>query len=381
MGIGWFRHWNYFSTASAILVLSFSGMAKADSPDPSSLAQSNVIASQSEVTFSNSHDGWKSTGLELSSGDEATIFASGAINMGLAIPIEPRMYLWARIGNEGHVFNLKTNSHSFKADRDGMLQLAIRPLGLYWDQRSGDFPDDFGGVPSYPLKASAETIVWAGTAKEDLAKLKGSDSGKYGQALENIAREKPLPAGFQYLWYLGQSNVFSPYSEAGRKGIVAHETDDAGIVKKPLDIELTSSTKLDFEWLYSKHRALGPETDPQFHDYMSIAIEFDNGQDITWIWSNHLKPGQSFTCPLPWWDQRETHIVLQQGDKGLGQWHRHSRRIAADYAMSVGGELPKRITGIWFINAGLFGGHQGTATFANAQISDGGDVTPVFASK
>jgi hypothetical protein len=152
----------------------------------------------------------------------------------------------------------------------------------------------------------------------------------------------------------------------------------AGIVKKALDIPLTESTRIDFEWLYRNLPALGPESEPQFHDYLSIAIEFDNGQDLTWFWSGHLEAGTSFTCPLPWWDQRETHMVLQRGPEGLGAWHEHSRTIAEDYRNAVGGPLRGRIVGVWFINAGLFGGPGGEALFANVAVHDMGERVEVF---
>ena len=85
------------------------------------------------------------------------------------------------------------------------------------------------------------------------------------------------------------------------------------------------------------------------HDYMSIAIEFDNGQDITWYWSHSLAPETFYRCPLAGWDKVETHIVVQSGQDGLGEWHQHKRNIYTDYSTSVGGEMPKKIVGVWFI--------------------------------
>lgn len=370
-------HLKYLSIIGAC-ALSSASAAQSDHQHSDEMQAPSAIASSANILFSNAHDRWKSTDIQVTSGDEITIFGEGLVNMGLPNALEPKQYLWARLGSEGPVFNLAANAFTFRAKHSGDLQLAVRPMGVYWEDRHGTFPADFHGVPPYPLKASAQVILWQGEATDGLRAMQASDPDKYGGALKAIEQDRTLPEGFEYLWYLSQSNVFSGFDQADRSGIIAHSTNDAGIVKRPLDIPLTPSTRLDFEWLYSDVRALGPESEAQFHDYMSIAIEFDNGQDITWLWSNHLDLGSSFTCPLPWWDQRETHIVLQAGQTGLGEWHRHNRPIAEDYASAVGGEMPKRITGIWFINSGVFGSPKGEARFANAKIVDGKIITPIF---
>ena len=111
---------------------------------------------------------------------------------------------------------------------------------------------------------------------------------------------------------------------------------------------------------------------------MSIALEFDNGQDITWFWSKRLPAGEMFACPLPDWHERETHIVLQSGEDGLGEWHSHSRPVLADYQAAVGGEVPERIVGAWVIGVAVFGRQPAEAVFANARISDGERSQAVF---
>jgi hypothetical protein len=39
------------------------------------------------------------------------------------------------------------------------------------------------------------------------------------------------------------------------------------------------------------------------HDYLSIAVEFDTGQDITYYWSSELPVGAGFRCPIPTLDR------------------------------------------------------------------------------
>ena len=155
-------------------------------------------------------------------------------------------------------------------------------------------------------------------------------------------------------------------------------SDDFGIIKKSLDIPLTADTRIQFDWKYQALPALASETDPASHDYMSIAVEFDNGHDITWMWSRDLAEESSFGCPLPEWIGRETHIVLQSGSQELGKWFSHDRPILADYKKAVPGEPPSRIVGVWIIGNAVFGRQPAEAYFANAVIRDGKTAVDVF---
>jgi hypothetical protein len=55
------------------------------------------------------------------------------------------------------------------------------------------------------------------------------------------------------------------------------------------------------------------------HDYLSIAVEFDNGQDITYYWSSELSVDTGFHYPIPTWSACETHVVARSGVDGFGQ--------------------------------------------------------------
>jgi hypothetical protein len=190
--------------------------------------------------------------------------------------------------------------------------------------------------------------------------------------------KRELPAGFTYLPELGEANVFERFSEGARHGVHSITSTDVGIIRKPVDLPLTATTELEFEWKYTALPALGPETDAAVHDYHSIAVEFDNGQDLTWFWSRELAPGTKFRCPLPGWDQRETHIVLQSGQQGLGEWVTHRRPVLTDYLEAVGGEKPARIVAVWFIANSVFGKRPGEAYFASVRLRDGERIVEVF---
>jgi hypothetical protein len=198
-------------------------------------------------------------------------------------------------------------------------------------------------------------------------------------ALHELNNPKALPDGFSYLWYLGQSEVFDRFDDGRRSGVHGYAANDYGIIKKEVDLPLTADTEIDFDWLFSKLPADGPETEAQYHDYLSIAVEFENGQDITWFWSRFLEDGLGFRCPLSWWDERETHVVLQTGTEDLGKWHSHKRNILADYIEHVGGEVPERIVGVWFIAASL-SETPADAKFANVTLTGSGPDVTVFGS-
>jgi hypothetical protein len=326
--------------------------------------------------------GWTATGLSLAPGDQVTLSASGAIDLGLTHPVEPRHVLWGRIGDTGPIFQLPTNEHSFSSSAAGELNIAMSPSGLLWANQQGEWLDAVQQIPDTPLDIAVKSILWTQSASEGLQRMQGNSNpalaAMASRALSAIESRKQLPAGFQHLWYLGQSNIFAGFDDGAHKGVHARTSDDFGIIKKTLDIPLTQDTRISFDWLYGAVPALASETSAASHDYLSIAVEFDNGKDITWMWSKDLAPETIFACPLPEWQQRETHIVLQSGSQGIGEWFSHTRPVQQDYQSAVKGDLPTRIVGLWIIGVAVFGLQQADAHFANIVIEDGVRRVNVF---
>jgi hypothetical protein len=89
------------------------------------------------------------------------------------------------------------------------------------------------------------------------------------------------------------------------------------------------------------------------HDYLSIAVEFDNGRDITYYWSSTLAVETGYDCPLPNWKGKEYHVVVRSGEQGLGQWQNERRNLYKDYQRYMG-EPPARIKKIWLIANSVF---------------------------
>jgi hypothetical protein len=112
------------------------------------------------------------------------------------------------------------------------------------------------------------------------------------------------------------------------------------------------------------------------HDYLSLAVEFDNGQDLTYFWSAELPPETGFRCPIPTWQGRETHVVVRSGQAGLGQWLPEERNLYADYKRWVG-EPPARIVRVWLIALSLFRRQEGQCEYGAIELVTGDQLTVV----
>ena len=325
------------------------------------------IANWTSISLISTQEQWLPTGLQVEVGRPLTIFGFGALTLD-SLRFEPRNLAWVRIGEDGELIKLASNQITFEPDRSGQLFLTVRPLGMYWESPAGNFPDDMSDSPSSPIDMNFIAVQWPDNPVQTLSRLTQSDADAFGLALQKLNDPKTLPDGFSYLWFLGQSDVFDGFDDGERAGVRGYADNNWGIIKKELDLPLTEDAEIGFDWAYSTLPADGPETEEQYHDYLSIAVEFENGQDITWLWSRYLDIEHGFRCPLYWWDQRETHIVIQSGTEGLGEWYTHSRNILADYSAHVGGDLPNRIVGVWFIATSL--SHTpADASFANVTLT------------
>lgn len=335
------------------------------------------VADRARVTIDNAVAGWVASGLKVGKGEEVALFADGKLEA-QGVVLEPKFLIWYRVGENGDAANLFANGDTFVAPTDGEVFVTVRPPGLYWPDRRGTYPEGFSATPAVPVDFEIDIIRFSGTAANGLSELAAAGDLAAKAALATLATRKQLPAGFEPLWYLGAANVWADGASDGRPGITADTDDDTSIVKKALDIPLTSTTEITFDWRYDAVPALGPETEQQFHDYLSVAIEFDNGQDLTWLRSAHLEAGTHFHCPLAWWDTRETHYVLQGPEAPLGEWSTYTRNVLADYATAVGGEAPTRIVGVWFIGTSVIGRQRAAASFADVAIVDGTERVSVF---
>jgi hypothetical protein len=335
-------------------------------------------ANWKSVSLTSTQERWLPTGLQVQVEMPLTIFGFGGIQFD-NFRLESRHLAWIRVGEDGDLIQLGSDQFTFEPDRSGQLFLTIRPLGMHWESPAGKFPEDLSDLPAYPIAMDFIAVQWSDDPAKILNRLSQADDDAFGLALQTLNNPKILPDGFSYLWHLGQSEVFEKFNDGERSGVHGYADGDYGIIKREVDLPLTADSEIGFDWLYTTLPSHGPETEEQYHDYLSIAVEFENGLDITWLWSRFLAVEQGFRCPLQWWDEHETHVAIQSGTEDLGEWYSHKRNILADYVAHIGGEVPERIVGVWFIATSL-SGTPADAKFANVSLLGSGPDVTIFAS-
>lgn len=322
---------------------------------------------------------WSTTSLDVEAGDEITLLASGrvALSEELGLSGGPRLYLWGRIGSRGSVWNGAQDTHTLRAEESGRLGLAI--YQGEWANRQGDLatPTDVYAALSGALDVAV--IRWKHGAREGLEALAaaGCRHPLLEAERERLAHPVERPDGWDYLWFLGPADIFTRRSAEGRDAIAARTRDDVGILQHPVDVPLRDDTKICWSWQMDELPSQRAEDQLLHHDYLSLALEFDNGLDLTWYWSAALPVGTSYACPIPTWNARETHRVVRSGPDGLGEWHAEERPVLADYRESVGGPDPSRIVSVWLIAVSLFQHRAGAGTFADIELRSGNRRTPV----
>jgi len=313
---------------------------------------------------------WTATGVRVARGQWVTLLASGRLVLAEALDlwVPPSLALWARVGGRGPLANGTGDTTSFQAEHDGELELAL--YNGEWGTRDGALATPAELYATSGGAIDVAVVTWRGTAAEGLATLVVDDP-LIAAERARLAAPDPTPEGWRHLWFLGPTECFRSSAHEGRAAIAIDTANSVGILQKAIDFPLGPATTLAWRWRVDELPAVGAEDTPVAHDYTSLALEFDNGQDLTWYWSAALPVGTHYACPLPTWAARETHWVLRSGDVGLGTWHAERRTVADDYRAAVAGGVPARIVGAWLIAVSIFGHRRGRATYADVVLRDG----------
>lgn len=322
---------------------------------------------------------WLDTGLAVSPGDEVTLLSEGRIVLSreLGLWSQPRFALWGRFGRDGILWNGTEDTTTQRADREGTLWLAT--LQGEWATRTGDLATPVEAYRGVGGALHVLAVRWRGAAREGLGAWAGAapDAALVVAERERLAAPVPVPEGWDYLWFVGRSDVFRPERIDGRPAIAVDASNDVGILRREIDFGLDPDTELGWSWRIDELPSREPEDQLLHHDYLSIALEFENGRDLTWLWSASLDPEKHFACPIPTWQARETHLVARSGAAGLGRWQREARRVRADYAAAIG-EPPDRIVAVWLIALSLFQHGRGRGCFADVVLRGGGRTLQVL---
>jgi hypothetical protein len=341
------------------------------------------VAAYMVVDLAATEPPWMDTGLAVERGDTVTIIRDGRISLGDSPLWLPAGFnVWARIGGRGPLQRGTRPSHTFVAAHDGQLELGnCQPAE--WSDPDGTITDDPG---VYALMTGGSCILairWApgtdvGACLQMLADQETAEHGAssfFGGEVERLATEPGrAPEGWEHLWYVGPSEVFTRTEDR----LVCTSLGDAAIIWRDAAVDLTAESTLSWDWKMDALPSTQPEDAFETHDYLSLAVEFDDGQDLTYHWSAALEVETTYRCPLPHWSERETHLVVRSGPVGLGQWQHQSRQVLADHQRAIGGPPPARIIKVWLIALTCMQRREGRGEYRSISLRDGSTTVDVL---
>ena len=344
-------------------------------------APDSVVRDYRWVGLPASQPPWVPADLVLEAGDQVSYFAAGRVyaNHFLDIYVQPALQLWCKIGDRGEVFRGTRNSHTFCAETSGPLLLGNYFPNDWADPQGGRLQDD-----SVYNQVTGElrvlVIRWAGSAMDGLRALRDSgDPGGHLQAeIERLEQADNTPEGWHYLWHLGPAEIYQARQAPDGSACIHCQTQgNVGILQRDVDLRLDSSCEVSWRWCVEQIPSRLREDTVPSHDYLSLAVEFDNGRDITYYWSRSLPVGTGYDCPLPNWAGREFHVVVRSGTDGLGEWHAERRNLFADYARYMG-TPPARIVRIWLIANSIFQRGCGRCDYADILLHSREDTVRIL---
>lgn len=268
--------------------------------------------------------------------------------------LEPGFVFFARVaGSSGNstIHNTMQNTGTLTADRAGRLQVA-RSMGEFANPQ-GDLAVPPAQYQAGQGRVEGVAIVWKGPAEDGLLALsaQGDVQGFVRAELQRQRQARLMPAGWHNFFAFGDGGIFT---EGPGNRIDCETHKNVGILQYPLaDQPLRPGLTLDWRWVVERLPSHLPEDQILTHDYLSIAVEFDDGQDITYMWSSSLPVGRVFRCPLPGWDAVETHVVQRSGLADLGTAFDERRDLFEDYRRIVGGKATRAVR-VWLIANSLF---------------------------
>jgi hypothetical protein len=320
---------------------------------------------------------WHDSGLDLVEGDTVTWLAAGRVYLSrlLDIWVGPSFQLWGRVGDEGQVFRGTRATHTFTAERSGRLWLASYFPGE-WADRKGSLATPASDYANVSGAMSVLVVKWRqGADVPGLFRNWARGTRVPGLVLAEAHRfDEPVPAPdhWEYLWYLGRGEIYrSSVTSGGQATIYCDTHGDVGILRKDAAAPLQPGTRLRWSWRVDELPADLPEDTLPSHDYLSIAVEFDDGKDISYYWSSSLPVGRVYRCPLPTWKDKETHVVVRSGASELGQWLDEERDLFEDYRRIIGGPA-RTVVRVWLIALSLHQRGHGRCEYARITV-DGAD--------
>jgi hypothetical protein len=333
----------------------------------------DVIADHVLVELDAAAPPWMDTGLPVHAGNQITVMLCGRVYLDEAADLwlDPELQVWSRVGGRGPIVRGSRASNTFTSVHDGNVELGnVNPAE--WLDHNGAIGVDPG---LYEFMSGGTTVAilrWApgvdpALALAGLASQSDFEGLLAGEAERLEERAGNPPNGWEHLWYLGPSEVFA---DVGPGIITCEAPNTFAIICHDAEMALTPDTTLSWAWKVDRLPADTAEDSLPTHDYLSIAVEFDDGLDLTYQWSALLDAEHSYRCPLPHWSERETHLVVRSGRSELGRWLREERNVHADRAAAIGGSDPGRITRVWLIAVSIFQHGVGSCSYSRIRLDN-----------
>ncbi len=345
-------------------------------------ARRDAIAQCWMVKLAANRPPWTLSGIELSAGDRISVFSAGRASIAGApdIWVGSHFALWMRIGLKGEIFRAPGHSYTFTAAVGGQLYLS----NLF----PGNWADQHGALATNPRTyervAGTLAVLVVRWRIEPLAGLERlARDASAGAAIVRAEADRlnhpvTTPAGWHYLWSIGDSGIFdSGIGAAGEPIIRCRLRDDAAILQRPVQLRFDPDAKLRWSWKIDALPSARREDAVASHDYLSVAVEFDDGQDLTYLWSAAMAPESSFRCPISRWNGRETHMVVRSGRERLGEWVSEERNLWDDYRRAIG-TPPAAIVAVWLIAVGIFTHASAYCEYAALGLVTGGHKIPLI---
>lgn len=334
-------------------------------------AKSPELVAWREFDLTGNDMPWKDLGLAARKGQAVTFLLGGRVWLArqLDLWLEPGTAFHVRSRGKRPMYNPMANTGTMVAAHDGPLEIA-RAVGE-WKNEDGVLWTPEEKYKQAEAHIYGVALVWRGDALKGLRSLlaHGDAGGVVGAEIARLESSRRLPQGWHNLYMLGGGPVI--FNDLGGGEIACQSFKNAGILQRPVSLELKPGTKLSWRWIIEELPSLHPENEFATHDYLSIGAEYDDGQDLTYIWSRGLPVGKSFRCPFPRWTPIETHLPIRSGLDGLGAWAAEERDLYADYREHVGGTA-KQIVRIWLLGVTIIQRRKGSCRFADIVVSQPG---------
>lgn len=311
---------------------------------------------------------WKEVELNVAKGQQVTFLLGGRVWLSREHDLwaEPGAAFHARSRGKRPLYNPMSNTGTMTVAHDGGLEIA-RSLAE-WKDEDGVLWTPKEDYQKVDVDMYGVALAWRGDAAKGLKSLlvHGDVGGVLGAELAHVESPRKLPEGWNNLFMLGHGPII--FSDAGGGEIACQAHKNAGILEHPVSIELKPDTRMSWRWIIEELPSRVAEDNAATHDYLSVGAKFDDGQDLTYLWSRNLPVGTTFRCPLPRWTSIETHTIIRSGAENLGTWVSEERDLFADYAAHIGGKA-KTITHVWLLGVAVFQRLNGAYRVRDIQIT------------